>query len=85
MAASAVGGLGLVWPPQLPTPSLLPPKAFPEETRPEGRAAMRHLPERVGRRREDQTPAYRKEKEGQWRGLSRGFRVWSQSGRGAGR
>lgn len=43
-------GLELVWPPQLPTPSLFPPKAFPEETRPEGRAAMRHLPERAGRR-----------------------------------
>lgn len=38
----------MIWSPQLPTPSLLPPKAFPEEARIEGRAATRHLPERAG-------------------------------------
>lgn len=65
MAAGAAGGFSPVWPPQLPTPSLLPPKAFPEETRPEGRAAMRHLPERLGRHREDQTPSTERKANGE--------------------
>lgn len=48
MAASIVGGPGLIWSPQLPTPSLLPPKAFPEEARIEGGLLGGQLPERAG-------------------------------------